>query len=226
MTFRNVPKKSNLDDEDIDACTELTDWKYKKNEDASGKQEASESRTINVPACEVASKNPNKWIFCKKYFAAKKIDTEYKILYGVLNINLKFATDTMLLVRHFNLLEFRPILYGAAGGKDSSPCDIFMDDALNAIWKDVKDGIESKFNTQEIENEPYSHESFLYNCIVLCHWAVCAEKHGVKRASWFIPLVLCRIIEFYTRSGDFTPNSWKSIAGIAADISHASKAAQ
>ncbi|GIY24800.1 hypothetical protein CDAR_23601 [Caerostris darwini] len=242
MASRDVPKKSNPDDEDIDTCTELADWKYTKNEEASGKQEASVPQTTNVSA----SKNPNKWFFCAKYFTAKKIDKEYKIMYGVLNRNLKFATDAMLVVRHFNLLEFRPILYEGAVGKESSPCDILMDDALNAIWKDIKDEIESEFNSlvetasisykifqivtiyiaREIEEQPYSHESFLYNCVVLCHWAVCAEKHGVKRASWFIPLVLCRIIEFFTRSGDFTANSWKRIAGIAADISRVSKATQ
>ncbi|GIY40290.1 hypothetical protein CEXT_202231 [Caerostris extrusa] len=246
MYPRNVHKKSNPDDEDIDACTELTDWKYSKCEDASGKQEASVSQTKSVPKCEVASKNPNKWVFCKKYYTSAKIELEYTMMYGVLNKNLKFATDVMLLVRHFNLLQFNPILYKALGGKEPSPWDKWMDDALNVIWTDIKDGIESKFNSlvetasisyeifqiitiylaQENENEPYSHESFLYNCVVLCHWAVCAEHHGVKRASQFTPLILCRIIEFFTRSGDFTPNSWKSIAGVAADIAKARKPTQ
>ncbi|GIY79767.1 uncharacterized protein CDAR_300871 [Caerostris darwini] len=180
----------------------------------------------------------------KDYMEPEIIENEYEVMYGNVTNELLFATDLMKFVRQFNQLKYVPVIYGIntkpaclpAWDKDKS-VDLAI---IKMIWNAVKDDVERNYDlcyeslemnyqkfqelticiAQAIETGPYSNVSFLKNSVILCHLAVCAEKNGIHRAVFFVPLILCRIMFLLRRAGNFPEGIWIRLSKTAQHLKH------
>ncbi|GIY99958.1 hypothetical protein CEXT_558361 [Caerostris extrusa] len=123
------------------------------------------------------------------------IENEYEVMYGNAINQLIVASDVMKFVRRFNQLKYVPVIYGINTKPVCLPASDRVKNVdlahINSIWY------------EEIETGPYSNISFLKNCVILCHLAACAEKNGIHRAVFFVPLILCHIMFFLRRADNF-----------------------
>ncbi|GIY79765.1 hypothetical protein CDAR_300861 [Caerostris darwini] len=163
----------------------------------------------------------------KKCMVPETVENEYEVMYGNATNQLMFATDLMKFVRRFNHLKYVPVIYGINTKPVCLPASDRVKNVdlthINWIWYEVKNEVEINYGlcckslemnyqkfqvlticiAQEIETGPYSNVSFLKNCVILCHLAACAEKNGIHRAVFFVPLILCRIMFFLRSAGNF-----------------------
>ncbi|GIY24804.1 uncharacterized protein CDAR_23641 [Caerostris darwini] len=168
-------------------------------------------------------------------------ENEYEVMYGNVTDKLMFATSIMKFVRYFNQLKYVPIIYRRYAKLvclPPSPCGETVDLAIKKIWEAVKNEVEMNYDmccesfemnyqrfqvltitiAREIEKGPYFDLYFLKNCVILCQLAACAEKNGVHRAAFFVPLILCRIMDFFRKEGHFPEYVWTSISKTAAEL--------
>ncbi|GIX83178.1 uncharacterized protein CEXT_748741 [Caerostris extrusa] len=168
-------------------------------------------------------------------------ENEYEVMYGNATDKLMFATNIMKFIRYFNQLKYVPIIYRRYAKLvclPPSPCGETVDLAIKRIWGAVKNEVEMNYDlccksfemnyqrfqvltisiAREIEKAPYFDLYFLKNCVILCQLAACAEKNGVQRAVFFVPLILCRIMDFFRKDGHFPEDIWTSISKTAAEL--------
>ncbi|KAF8787547.1 hypothetical protein HNY73_009130 [Argiope bruennichi] len=165
---------------------------------------------------------------------AKWIENKFTDKYGRhFSEDLVFAVDVVMLIRNLNGLSFQYIIYPTTNSAPESPCNKTIDRALTLIRNRYADILNSqildamngegsykKFQTFLLKmtrdwEEHFEEREFLFHCAMIGQWAVCAEKMGVKQATYFAPLVICRMIHRLRIWTTISPRFWKNLVNAA-----------
>ncbi|GIY84425.1 hypothetical protein CDAR_278661 [Caerostris darwini] len=144
---------------------------------------------------------------------------------------LVFAMDVMSTIGQLNRPQFVPVMYPIKAVRPQSPCNGTVEAALEMILAYVRPNVERllvkktvetnfdyfKFQSLVVklaaktESQPFTVAGFLIYCVMISQWAMCVRRIGIDNAPLFVPLVMCRTMSRFKKTGIFPETIWENI---------------
>ncbi|GIX87554.1 hypothetical protein CEXT_178111 [Caerostris extrusa] len=144
---------------------------------------------------------------------------------------LVFAMDVMSTIGQLNRPQFVPVMYPIRAARPQSPCNGTVEAALEMILAYVRPNVERLFVKKTVEtnfdyfkfqslvvklaakteSQPFTVAGFLIYCVMISQWAMCVRRIGIDNAPLFVPLVMCRTMSRFKKTGIFQETIWENI---------------
>ncbi|GIY40292.1 hypothetical protein CEXT_202251 [Caerostris extrusa] len=144
---------------------------------------------------------------------------------------LVFAMDVMSTIGQLNGPAFVPVMYPIRAARPQSPCNGTVEAALEMILAYVRPNVERLFVKKTVEtnfdyfkfqslvvklaakteSQPFTIAGFLIYCVMISQWAMCVRRIGIDNAPLFVPLVMCRTMSRFKKTGIFQETIWENI---------------
>ncbi|GIY84443.1 hypothetical protein CDAR_278761 [Caerostris darwini] len=144
---------------------------------------------------------------------------------------LVFAMDVMSTIGQLNGPAFVPVMYPIKAARPQSPCNGTVEAALEMILAYVRPNVERLFVKKTVEtnfdyfqfqslvvklaakteSQPFTVAGFLIYCVMISQWAMCVRRIGIDNAPLFVPLVMCRTMSRFKKTGIFQETIWENI---------------